>query len=59
MTIAQTLDEMREKLKKITGEDFESLCDDCVKRYYMEWFHGGAGGCACKWEDRPSEGGCC
>ena len=58
MAIAQSIEEMRKRLSKITGEDFKDLCDKCVKEYYMGWYHGGSGGCACKWEDRV-EHGCC
>ena len=51
MAIAQSIEEMRERLTKVTGEEFKDLSSDQIKEYYMSWFHGGSGGCACKWVD--------
>ena len=52
MAIAQSIEQMREKLRKGMDEDVDDLTDELIKEYYMYWFHGGSGGCACKWEDR-------
>ena len=51
MAIAQSLEEMRDKLRKEIGDAVDDLNNEMLKEYYMGWYHGGSGGCACKWED--------
>ena len=56
MAIAQSIEEMREKMRKELGDDVDTICEKCIKEYYMGWYHGGSGGCACKWEDGNCSG---
>ncbi len=52
MAIMQSLEEMKEKLRKEIGDVVDTMDNVMLKEYYMGWFHGGSGGCACNWEDR-------
>jgi len=51
MAIPQSIEEMKEKLRKEIGDGVDDMDRHMVKEYYMSWFHGGSGGCACTWED--------
>ncbi len=52
MTIAQSIEEMRDKLRNGVGDEVDYMTDELVKEYYMSWFYGGSGGCSCNWEDK-------
>ena len=49
MGIPQSIEEMKEKLRKEIGDGVDDMDNSMVKEYYMSWFHGGSGGCACNW----------
>ena len=50
MAIAQTIEEMREKLRPAIGDDIDYMTDEMIKEYYIFWFHGGSSSC---------DGSCC
>ena len=50
MAIAQTIEEMREKLRPAIGDDIDYVTDEMIKEYYIFWFHGGSSSC---------DGSCC
>ena len=55
MAILQTIEEMKEKLRREVGDVVDTMDNKIIKEYYMSWFHGGSGGCACKWIDGKLE----